>query len=180
MKTCWLTIPYIVLAALAVVRALLLTGLQCAQGCNNRKWYKGFLREVRDLALLCLLTLLASSWLGGLFPWVNLVMLFILAVVLLVRTAVLSVLWQICAEQFVPHRLSCWAIAAARLQPGQGCRALCWGAAFVLTGAAALAAFFHSGDIPLLFAGFLLLTLGFISLLRGVIPNKGRQKSHCA
>lgn len=176
MKTCWLTIPYIVLAALAAVRFCLLSALPGAQG---DKWSRRFFRALRDLAILCLLTLLACFWLSGFFPWVNLVMLFILAAVLLVKTAFLSVLWLICAEQDVPRCLSCWAIAAARIQPGQGTRALCWGAVLVFTGAAALIAFFYSGEMLLLLAAFLLLTLGFVSLLRGASQFKA-ERGHCA
>jgi hypothetical protein len=37
----------------------------------------------------------------------------------------------------------------------------------VFTGAAALIAYLYSGDMPLLLAAFLSLTLGFVSLLQG-------------
>jgi hypothetical protein len=164
LKTCWLTIPYIVLAAVAAVRFCLLSVLP---GDQEDKWSRQFFRALRDLAFLCLLTLLACSWLSGFFPWVNLVMLSVLATVLLVKTALVSILWLLCAGQAVPHRLSRWAIAVARFQPGQGSRALGWGAAFVFTGAAALIAYLYSGDMPLLLAAFLSLTLGFVSLLQG-------------
>ncbi len=190
MKTCWLIVLYIIMAVLAAVRFYLLFALPLPPAgelpnkdpllkYRNRKWYKWFLRGLKDLAVLCILTLLASYWLSEIFPWVNLAILLILAALLMIETAVLSVLWLVCADQIVPSRLCRWAISAASLQPGPGLRAMSLGMAFVLTGAAALLSLFYTGAMKLLIPSFVLLTLGFVSLLRGFMPKKSGEESHC-
>lgn len=175
------------MAMLAAVRFYLLFALPAGKIPNkdpllkyrNRKWYQWFLRGLIDLVVLCILTLLASYWLSGIFPWVNLAILFLLATHLMIETAVLSVLWLVCADQFVPSLLRRWAASAASLQPSPGLRAMSWGMAFVLAGAAALLSLFYTGDMLLLIPSFILLTLGFVSLLRGFMPKKSGEEGHC-
>jgi hypothetical protein len=191
METWWLSIPYIILAVLAGVRFYLLSALPtppagriCVQEHLSKhksiKWYKWCLRELKDLAVTGMLTLLASAWLSGLIPWFSLAILAVLAALLLVKSAVLLVLWLMCAGCWLPDWL-CSLAAAALLPPAEpapGLRAACWGGAFVLAGAAALTAWAQTGDLLLLLPSFLLLTLGFVSLLRGVFPEKSGEESN--
>lgn len=185
METCWLSIPYIILAVLAGVRYYLLSALPTPQAGRisvqehlskhkSIKWYKWCLRELKDLAVTGMLTLLASAWLSELIPWFNLAIFAVLASLLLFKSVVLLVLWLVCAGCSVPDWLYSLAAAVALLPAAAaaGLRAACWGGAFVLTGAAALAAWSQTGDSLLLLPSFLLLTLGFVSLLRGFFPIK--------
>ena len=113
METCWLSIPYFILAVLAGARFYLLSALPtqlagriCVEEHlskhQNINWYKWYLRALKDLVVTGILTLLACTWLSGLIPWLNLVILTVLAVLLLIKSAVLLVLWLVCAGCSVP------------------------------------------------------------------------------
>ncbi len=191
METCWLSIPYFILAVLAGVRFYLLSALPtqlagriCVEEHlskhQNINWYKWYLRALKDLVVTGILTLLACTWLSGLIPWLNLVILTVLAVLLLIKSAVLLVLWLVCAGCSVPGWLSSLTAAAALppAEPAAGLRAAGWGGAFVLTGAAALTAWAYTGDLFMLIPSFLLLTLGFVSLLRAFFPKKNGEEGY--
>lgn len=170
MKTWWLAIPFVLLAALAGAKHYLYSvraGHLPSPG--NIKWSKWLWPTLARHALACLLFLLSVVWLSGQLPWLGAAAFAALAVFMLVAAAVLAVLWLAGVGYRVPAKL--YFVATAHGGWGNRhpvFRVSCWAVGFGVSGAAALSAWCRSGNHWLLAAGFLLLTLGFLSLAKAL------------
>jgi len=188
METRWLAIPYTFLALIegSILYLLSVLPLQMAAvsrrlhrfKTQNIKWYKWYLRYLKDLLLIGILIALTSRWLSDLLPWINLAIFSAAAILLLVKSLALLALWLICSGCSLPGWLSALAVAATvpPLVPASGWRVAGWGTAFILTATAALAAWIVAGGPLLLIPAFFLLTLGFVSICSALFPEKRRKE----
>lgn len=187
METRWLAIPYTIIALLEggilyLLSALPLQMTAVSQRLHrfktlNIKWYKWYLRYLKDLLIIGALIALTSRWLSDLLPWLNLAIFSATAMLLLAKSLSLLGLWLICAGYSLPGWL-CSLVAAVSvppLVPASGWRVAGWGVLFILTAGAAFAAWFAAGGPQLLIAGFFLLTLGFVSVCGALFPEKRRE-----
>lgn len=180
----WLGIPYSVLIIFAGIKNFVLSYLPLPADEKKRehleslqriKWYKWYLGRIKNIAALALLSLLGSRWLSDQVPLINHTIFGFLAGLVLLNGIVILLLWLLCAGVEVPFWLEGLAMSAAypRGRLSVALSALGWGGGFILGGAAALSAWAHRGDWRLLIPGFVLFTLGFVSLL-GAFHNKTR------
>lgn len=188
METRWLAIPYTIIALLEGSIIFLLSALPPHMAEVSRrlhrfktlniKWYKWYLRHLKDLLIIGILIVLTSRWLSDLLPWVNLAIFSAMAMLLLVKSLSLLALCLFCSGYLLPGWLVSLAAAATvpPLVPASGWRVAGWGTAFILTAGAALAAWFTAGDPQLLIAVFFLLTLGFVSICSALFPEKRQEE----
>lgn len=179
----WL-IPYIFLLSLEVVRFFLLNA--CLEGliaqedlprhplyrfrALNIKWYKWLLYSLKDWLVLGALGVIAAWEMLGHVPLLLPMGMGFLALLILVRTLVLGILWLYVMGTKVPRILLKLALGLVlpSTEPSGGKRVLLWGGAFILTGGACLWSWVISGKPIYLLWGLVTLILGFISLLRTI------------
>lgn len=180
-----LLFPYVLLGGAAGARHCILAVLPLQPGGESRvgehlaeyrriKWSKRFLGDLKRLTGVAVLTLLANFWLGEQGPWFQPVLVAGLALGLLARSLTLLILLPCCAGTPVTPfytRLTALTLPWA----GPSLRAAAWGAGFLAAGAAALAGWASSGAKSGLPGGFILLTLGFISLGGSIAIGKEKK-----
>lgn len=183
MKIYWLAVPYGFLIIFSGIKNFLLSYLPMPAGGEHLaihqsiKWYKWFLRKLKNIGALAFLSLVGSYWLQDQLPLINHILFAVLAGLLLLNSGIIFVLWLMCAGRQVPAWLGNLAVAAAFPSGSSAVvlGALSWGGGFILGGAAALSAWSYRGEWKLLIPSFIFFTLGFVSLLGGLLPARNEE-----
>ncbi|NLO88319.1 MAG: hypothetical protein GX090_07200 [Firmicutes bacterium] len=137
---------------------------------GNVAWRRQLARAVKDWLVAGIMGGVAVWGLMHIAPRVYPLILAGLALFAALRTSSLLVLLAFRAGVVVPHRLL--AIAVQLALPGRDpCgrkRVVAWGALFALSGGIGLAAWARDSALLWLCWGFVTLTMGFVSFIRGI------------